>query len=444
MTGAGEPRAQVVAAFRAGGCISTAPPLAVSMPASAPPQRSTAALSVLGDSSRDEALDRDDGLVDVSAGMREKREHPPHCRCASAREKCEDGRASHVTADGQPPDRRGVVAPKFRRHALCIEPPPPHAAIHSPTPLCRRVGACARRRRLRWARGGVDGSDAGPSAIRFAGLVRRVRRSRGGVARRDEVDLRPRRHRLGEPGTRDLHRTSPRTSISTAAGIWSSTSESRRQRLHVRARSRRRAASRRSTARSRRASDCRRPGHLAGVLDAGSRLSGDAAGPTAARSTSWRTSAASRRSITAASHGPGYSGGSSISTAFTLPGGARFSDDFHVFAIDWASQSIAFSVDGTSIAPSRPAHCPRARRGCSTSRSSCSQCGGRRHVPRQSERDDAVSAGDDRRLRARQGCVVGGREVRGGRKWAEQPRWSSQDRINTRAHAQRTQPDAEG
>ena len=57
-------------------------------------------------------------------------------------------------------------------------------------------------------------------------------------------------------------------------------------------------------------------------------------------------------------HGPGYSGGSSISSAYTLPGGAKFSDDFHVFAIDWAPQSIAFSVDGTVYRTIRPASLP--------------------------------------------------------------------------------------
>ena len=57
-------------------------------------------------------------------------------------------------------------------------------------------------------------------------------------------------------------------------------------------------------------------------------------------------------------HGPGYSGGSSISTAYTLPGGAKFSDDFHVFAIDWAPQSIAFSVDGNVYRTIRPGSLP--------------------------------------------------------------------------------------
>src|SRR5262245_1925088 len=47
-------------------------------------------------------------------------------------------------------------------------------------------------------------------------------------------------------------------------------------------------------------------------------------------------------------HGPGYSGGQSVSARYTLPGGARFADAFHVFAIDWTPGRIVFSVDGTT------------------------------------------------------------------------------------------------
>jgi beta-glucanase (GH16 family) len=57
-------------------------------------------------------------------------------------------------------------------------------------------------------------------------------------------------------------------------------------------------------------------------------------------------------------HGPGYSGGSSVSSTYTLPGGAPFSDDFHVFAIDWKPQSIAFSVDGVVYRSVTPAALP--------------------------------------------------------------------------------------
>ena len=43
-------------------------------------------------------------------------------------------------------------------------------------------------------------------------------------------------------------------------------------------------------------------------------------------------------------HGPGYSGGNSVGGHYDLQG-ASFNDDFHVFAIDWNSDSISWSVD---------------------------------------------------------------------------------------------------
>ncbi|MCO5973962.1 ricin-type beta-trefoil lectin domain protein [Actinoallomurus soli] len=45
-------------------------------------------------------------------------------------------------------------------------------------------------------------------------------------------------------------------------------------------------------------------------------------------------------------HGPGYSGSAGIGAGYTLPGGANFYDDFHTFAVDWAPNSIQWSVDG--------------------------------------------------------------------------------------------------
>ena len=47
-------------------------------------------------------------------------------------------------------------------------------------------------------------------------------------------------------------------------------------------------------------------------------------------------------------HGPGYSGGQSVTARYVLPGNARFADAFHTFAIDWSPGSIVFSVDGTT------------------------------------------------------------------------------------------------
>ncbi len=57
-------------------------------------------------------------------------------------------------------------------------------------------------------------------------------------------------------------------------------------------------------------------------------------------------------------HGPGYSGGNSVTGLFTLSGGIRFSDDFHVFAIQWAAQTITFSVDGTAYRTVTPSSLP--------------------------------------------------------------------------------------
>jgi beta-glucanase (GH16 family) len=45
-------------------------------------------------------------------------------------------------------------------------------------------------------------------------------------------------------------------------------------------------------------------------------------------------------------HGPGYSGGSPLTGIFTLPDGQKFTDDFHLFAIEWEPTAIRFYVDG--------------------------------------------------------------------------------------------------
>lgn len=46
-------------------------------------------------------------------------------------------------------------------------------------------------------------------------------------------------------------------------------------------------------------------------------------------------------------HGPGYSGGASIGTGYTLPEDApSFSQEFHVFSIEWDEDEIRWHVDG--------------------------------------------------------------------------------------------------
>jgi beta-glucanase (GH16 family) len=47
-----------------------------------------------------------------------------------------------------------------------------------------------------------------------------------------------------------------------------------------------------------------------------------------------------------AMHGPGYFGNTPFAHGFTLPAG-KFSDDFHVFAVEWNTASVAFYVDST-------------------------------------------------------------------------------------------------
>jgi beta-glucanase (GH16 family) len=45
-------------------------------------------------------------------------------------------------------------------------------------------------------------------------------------------------------------------------------------------------------------------------------------------------------------HGPGYSGAEGLSGSFTLAGGARFADAFHVFSVEWEPAAIRWYVDG--------------------------------------------------------------------------------------------------
>ena len=54
-------------------------------------------------------------------------------------------------------------------------------------------------------------------------------------------------------------------------------------------------------------------------------------------------------------HGPGYSGSAGPTATYTLPGGAAFSDDFHVFAIEWEANAIRWYVDDTLYSTKTPA-----------------------------------------------------------------------------------------
>ena len=57
-------------------------------------------------------------------------------------------------------------------------------------------------------------------------------------------------------------------------------------------------------------------------------------------------------------HGPGYSGGSGITAAITLPFGETVYDDYHVYALLWSPNSVQFFVDGVSYSTVTPSSIP--------------------------------------------------------------------------------------
>lgn len=61
-------------------------------------------------------------------------------------------------------------------------------------------------------------------------------------------------------------------------------------------------------------------------------------------------------------HGPGYSGKGGITAPYSLPGKQRFSDDFHVFAVEWEPQVIRFYVDDRLYATRTPADLPAGQK----------------------------------------------------------------------------------
>ncbi|HUO15394.1 MAG TPA: glycoside hydrolase family 16 protein [Verrucomicrobiae bacterium] len=54
-------------------------------------------------------------------------------------------------------------------------------------------------------------------------------------------------------------------------------------------------------------------------------------------------------------HGPGYVGNVGLEAPYVLPAGHRFSDDFHLFAIEWTPVSVAFFVDKEMYVKRTPA-----------------------------------------------------------------------------------------
>ncbi|HET9741915.1 MAG TPA: glycoside hydrolase family 16 protein [Terriglobales bacterium] len=57
-------------------------------------------------------------------------------------------------------------------------------------------------------------------------------------------------------------------------------------------------------------------------------------------------------------HGPGYSGEHGIGAAFHLQGRRRFTDGFHLFAVEWEPQEIRFYVDHKLYETRRPSDLP--------------------------------------------------------------------------------------
>jgi len=61
-------------------------------------------------------------------------------------------------------------------------------------------------------------------------------------------------------------------------------------------------------------------------------------------------------------HGPGYAGANGIGGPVSLPGGAAFADDFHVYAVEWETNRIRWFMDGRSYFTLTPTNLPSGKR----------------------------------------------------------------------------------
>ena len=61
-------------------------------------------------------------------------------------------------------------------------------------------------------------------------------------------------------------------------------------------------------------------------------------------------------------HGPGYSGGASLSGATSSADGRPFADGYHVFAVEWEAAAIRWYVDGRLYFTQTPADLPAGAR----------------------------------------------------------------------------------
>jgi beta-glucanase (GH16 family) len=57
-------------------------------------------------------------------------------------------------------------------------------------------------------------------------------------------------------------------------------------------------------------------------------------------------------------HGPGYSGAKGPSSSYQLPGGAKFADGFHIFAVEWEPEVIRFYCDDVLYSTRTPRDLP--------------------------------------------------------------------------------------
>ena len=61
-------------------------------------------------------------------------------------------------------------------------------------------------------------------------------------------------------------------------------------------------------------------------------------------------------------HGPGYSGAGGIGSSYQLPPKQKFSDDFHVFAVEWEPNTIRFYMDENLYATRIPTELPAGKK----------------------------------------------------------------------------------
>jgi beta-glucanase (GH16 family) len=59
-------------------------------------------------------------------------------------------------------------------------------------------------------------------------------------------------------------------------------------------------------------------------------------------------------------HGPGYFGSNGLTASYSLPSG-KFSDDFHVFAVEWEPSIVRFYVDGNLYETRTPVDLPAGK-----------------------------------------------------------------------------------